>query len=152
MIKLLIDLKRTSLTRTLSSLSTPIVGKESGDLATSADVHLYSDPETYWTDSPILYADCEGFNGGERQPVAAQMVHNAQQTGRSFPAFATPAAEGLSPLRRLANSTKRLLEWARRDAPNSEKTSKREYAVTEMYPRILYAFSDVIVFVLRNAR
>lgn len=29
---------------------------------------------------------------------------------------------------------------------------KRQYAVTELYPRLLYTFSDVIVFVLRNSK
>jgi hypothetical protein len=52
----------------------------------------------------------------------------------------------------LARGTKRALKWARRDHPDYENTSKRGYAVQQMYPRIFYAFSDVIVFVLTNAR
>lgn len=37
--------------------------------------------------------------------------------------------------------------WA--DTP---QTQKREFAVGNLYPRILYTFSDVVVFVLRNPR
>lgn len=29
---------------------------------------------------------------------------------------------------------------------------KREFAVSQLYPRVLYTFSDVVVFVLRNPR
>ncbi|KAK8066852.1 hypothetical protein PG997_013599 [Apiospora hydei] len=32
------------------------------------------------------------------------------------------------------------------------QTRKREFAVSQLYPRILYTFSDVVVFVLRNPR
>lgn len=41
----------------------------------------------------------------------------------------------------------RKIAWA--DTP---ATQKREFAVGQLYPRILYTFSDVVVFVLRNPR
>lgn len=44
-------------------------------------------------------------------------------------------------------SESRRISWAK--TPN---TKKREYAVAQLYPRILYTFSDVVVFVLRNPR
>ncbi|KAF2814425.1 uncharacterized protein BDZ99DRAFT_555088 [Mytilinidion resinicola] len=53
--------------------------------------------------------------------------------------------------RRLASSLisgrARMLEWA-----NTADKKTKQFAVTELYPRILYTFSDVVVFVLRNAR
>lgn len=44
-------------------------------------------------------------------------------------------------------SSQRYIFWA-----NSPLTRKREYTVSQLYPRILYTFSDVVVFVLRNPR
>ena len=47
----------------------PVVGSVNHSVPTSGDVHLYSDPTTYNTNIPILYADCEGLSGGETEPV-----------------------------------------------------------------------------------
>lgn len=47
---------------------------------------------------------------------------------------------------------KRVLRWAQSDKEDSHETSKRTYAVKEMYPRIFYAFSDVVVFVLDKSK
>lgn len=44
-------------------------------------------------------------------------------------------------------SQSRRITWAK--TPN---TRKREFAVAQLYPRILYTFSDVVVFVLRSPR
>ncbi|CAO2647539.1 Nn.00g084610.m01.CDS01 [Neocucurbitaria sp. VM-36] len=80
----------------------PVVGAvTNSNVPTSGDVHLYSDPSTYVSEYPMLFADCEGLEGGENTPI---------------------------------------------------KKSKRQHAVTELYPRLLYTFSDVIVFVLRNPK
>lgn len=131
-------------------MATPVVGRKGHDVPTSSDVHLYLDPKTFDTERPILYADCEGFEGGERDPVALSAINHERvreelqiraQTHPSSMAFQT-----------LARSTKRILQWAKRDDPDHEKKSKRSYAVSQMYPRIFYAFSDVVVFVLTNAR
>ena len=54
--------------------------------------------------------------------------------------------------RKFSQGTKRLLKWASHDSQKYEQTSKRGFAVSEMYPRIFYAFSDVIVFVLDNPK
>ena len=35
---------------------------------------------------------------------------------------------------------------------DSDETRKREYTVREFYPRLLYTFSHVVVFVLHNER
>lgn len=47
----------------------------------------------------------------------------------------------------LAQSRSLPIEWA-----NTEESRQREYAVRELYPRLLYTFSDVVVFVLRNPK
>jgi hypothetical protein len=43
--------------------------------------------------------------------------------------------------------SKRELVWA-----DSISLRKRQFAVTNMYPRLLYTFSDVIVFILKTSR
>ena len=104
---------------------TPVVGSVNDNVPVSAKVHLYADPETWMTKSPILYADCEGLEGGESAPRSEAIKSHKR-------GFGAP----------------RKLPWA---TGNKEK-SKREYAVTELYPRLLYTFSDVVIFVLRNAK
>jgi hypothetical protein len=63
----------------------PIVGSVDQSVPTSGDVHLYSDPETFLTDNPILYADCEGLEGRERTlhpgQAQAQVQHEYGHTG-----------------------------------------------------------------------
>ncbi|KAK6220922.1 hypothetical protein LQW54_001842 [Pestalotiopsis sp. IQ-011] len=123
--------------------SAPIIGRGNSIVPTSSDVHLYIDRKTRKSERPILFADCEGFEGGERNPVAKEAVSDRQE---SRPV----AAASNNPIARLTRATKRGLRWASRNAPDYEKTGKRQYAVAEMYPRIFHAFSDVIVFVLNN--
>ncbi|KAI8948038.1 hypothetical protein F4801DRAFT_474669 [Xylaria longipes] len=140
----------------LAGVAAPVVGRIDSEVPTSADVHLYADPESFSTTQPILFADCEGFEGGERSPVASG---GGAVRGSQSLSVRRKAVPGLSstPLgnhfrRLIPRGTRRVLAWARRDAPDHEKTSKRQYAVAEMYPRIFYAFSDVIVFVLNNPK
>jgi len=112
----------------------PIVGSPLHDsVPTSGDVNLYADPHTHTQPLPILYADCEGFEGGERLPIGAMERRrggNDTQNTRSD-----------------MSSTSRVIEWA-----NTDDTKQREFAVANLYPRLLYTFSDVVVFVLRNPK
>ncbi|QIW98040.1 hypothetical protein AMS68_003558 [Peltaster fructicola] len=114
----------------------PIVGSIVNDtVPTSGDVHLYADPSTHAEQLPILYADCEGFEGGERTPLGAR----ARRRANSDPQKKDPS--------KLGNVHTRAIEWA-----VSEEQRQREYAVTALYPRLLYTFSDCVVFVLRNPK
>ncbi|KAK4897196.1 hypothetical protein LTR27_005089 [Elasticomyces elasticus] len=114
----------------------PVVGSVVNDtLPTSGDVHLYADPATHSEQLPLLYADCEGFEGGERTPLGAR----SRRRARSDPNKEDAGRPG--------NVYSRPIEWA-----NTEATRQREYAVTALYPRLLYTFSDCVVFVLRNPK
>lgn len=124
----------------------PVVGSvRNENIPTSGDVHLYGDPYSYYREAPLLYADCEGLEGGENVPMSAQYcggvaVHKEKekrQTQGGKRHKISKAARGKS----------RNIKWA-----DSPERSKRQYAVTELYPRLLYTFSDVIVFVLRNPK
>ena len=137
LIKLVIDLS----TKNDERFPTPVVGASGADVPTSEDVHLYLDPCTAALEAPILLADCEGLEGGEREPLGAKFkkerrgIRNMRSQAEALSAW-TP---------RVASC--RELIWA-----DNAKSRSREYAVKNLYPRLLYTFSDVIVFVLRNPR
>lgn len=119
-----------------ASFPSPIVGSVIHDaLPTSGDVHLYADPATHAHTLPLLYADCEGFEGGERLPLGAR----ARRRAGSDPQVKEGSAS--------ANVHARIIGWA-----DTEETRQREFAVRELYPRLLYTFSDVVIFVLRNPK
>ena len=122
--------------------ATPVVGSVNDNIPTSADVHLYADPNTALTDTPVLYADCEGLEGGESSPIAEAFKIQESSSQR----------KGTSDTRSRLKSYKKRHTVSRKLSWAKEEKSKREYAVTELYPRLLYTFSDVVVFVLRNAK
>jgi len=145
---MLIELHEQSATPSESTFPSPIVGlprleKQPGQeeqsripmehIPTSADVHLYADPVRFNKKTPLLYADCEGLAGGENPPVGAQENRTSIFTTDSSIARLTPGR-----LRRLA--------WA-----DTEKKRARSFFVKQMYPRILYTLSDVVVFVVPDA-
>ncbi|KAK3718358.1 hypothetical protein LTR37_005171 [Vermiconidia calcicola] len=101
---------------------------------TSGDVHLYADQSTHATQLPILYADCEGFEGGEKTPLGARPKKR-------------PHSESCPVQPEFAQARSWPVEWA-----DTEESRQREFAVRELYPRLLYTFSDVVVFVLRNPK
>ncbi|KAF2211774.1 hypothetical protein CERZMDRAFT_42792 [Cercospora zeae-maydis SCOH1-5] len=135
LIKMLInhDAHNTSNNADLAQFPSPVVGSVVNDaLPTSGDVHLYADPTSHTEQLPILYADCEGFEGGERIPLGARGRR------RQSSQFDAPSS---------AHVHTRPIEWA-----NNEESRQREFAVTALYPRLLYTFSDCVVFVLRNPK
>ena len=129
--------KQELLLGSASYFKSPVAGSVKNDRSpTSGDVHLYIDPETAYGPLPLLYADCEGLEGGEVAPVANRMRETERRTGQG------------QIRRRLFSSRPRELVYAK---TNSEARN-REWAVRKVYPRLLYTFSDVVVFVLRNTR
>lgn len=128
----------------------PVVGSVNDNIPVSANVHLYADPQTISTTEPGLYADCEGLEGGEGVPKAE--ASRMQDVASEFNSSRGLLSESSSRLRGAINKrghrAARKLSWAM----NDKEKSKREYAVTELYPRVLYTFSDVVVFVLRNPK
>lgn len=122
------------MTQTTDDLfKTPVSGSSKDDRSpTSGDVHLYIDPQSAFSDLPMLYADCEGLEGGEVPPQSKTILTLSKQTfiksdQTTSREMNVPADKGL-------------------------KSGTREWAVRNVYPRLLYTFSDVIVFVLKNTR
>jgi hypothetical protein len=108
----------------------PIVGASNDNSPTSVDVHLYPDPDTFYKASPMLYADCEGLDAGEEPPRASRVPQRGQN-------------------RRYAINGGRIryLTWA-----DTDERRTRNFTVAHLYPRLLYTFSDVVVFVLQNVK
>lgn len=108
----------------IENLEAPVPGAQSGSSAnvpTTGEVNLYLDPETFGTEVPHFFADCEGMLGSE--PAAAQYQKDWYKVGRRY-----------------------LLQ------PKDGKQIDRKSAVSTIYPRFLYIFSDVICMVTRNQR
>ncbi|KAJ2991286.1 hypothetical protein NUW58_g2566 [Xylaria curta] len=137
LIKLLIDFAATG----NNTFSSPIIGPRGAHVPTSEDVHLYSDPKTVDSEGPLLYSDCEGLEGGEREPLGAKFKRMRRQDHNNRDADTEPSFSKTKVI------SERELHWA-----NGPQSRSREFAVTNLYPRVLYTFSDVIVFVLRNPR
>ncbi|KAI1505709.1 hypothetical protein F5X99DRAFT_215888 [Biscogniauxia marginata] len=134
LIKLLIE--RQNLTSPEeSNYYSPVTSSNQDRISTTGDVHLYADPSTLYSTYPLLLVDCEGLSGGEAMPK--QLRHNSQDGIQ-------PESNEYRPRR---YSAPRRIEWA-----ETPQTQKREFAVGQLYPRILYTFSDVVIFVLRNPR
>jgi hypothetical protein len=137
LIKMLVSLKEQKLSFRSSPFESPVVGSTKHDKSpTSGDVHLFADPETAYTRLPMLYADCEGLEGGETAPIANKLRQ-------------TMATQDHGHTRhRIFRGHPRKLVYAK----TNTEAMNREWAVRKVYPRLLYTFSDVIVFVLRNAK
>lgn len=110
----------------------PVPGLVGDNVPTTGDVHLYPDPGTHYGRQPMLYADCEGMTGGEQIPRGL--------AGRQSVLQATKKNMG-------KNKLYKKLTWA-----TNPRMQSREFAVTALFPKILYTFSDVVVFVLREVR
>lgn len=144
-IKLLISRAKADIrSRLQETFHVPVTGLSNDNIATTGDVHLYSDPATYWKQTPLLYADCEGLSGGENIPlghISKQRVANAKADRSS--------TRGPGRMRKTVATGKNILKLAWADSTTKQS---RQHSVKELYPRILYTFSDAIVFVLREAR
>lgn len=141
LIKLVIDF----MTNETEEFPTPVVGASGAHVPTSEDVHLYLDPRTAYTDTPILYADCEGLEGGEQEPVGAKFRKKRRKAQSRDSRDVPPTEHQLSRAARVVSE--RELTWA-----DNPRTQSRQFVVINLYPRLLYTFSDVIVFVLKNPR
>jgi energy-coupling factor transporter ATP-binding protein EcfA2 len=147
LVKMLIDQQeRVARSYHAATFPSPVVGSTRNDnIPTSGDVHLYGDPKSYLGQYPVLYADCEGLEGGENMPISAQFCNPSSQPRKRSESHGEHKKH--QKISKSGRGSQRDIKWA-----NSSETRKRQYAVTELYPRLLYTFSDVIVFVLRNPK
>lgn len=162
---MLID-RQASGSQDRSRYYSPVTSSNQDRTATTGDVHIYADPSSASSTTPLLFVDCEGLNGGEAMPKqlrhhqSSHMQDPRPATGH-HPAAPPPYYEPPTTtssgqadhgttrdrVRPRHSSNKRPIAWAK-----TPQTRKREYAVSQLYPRVLYTFSDVVIFVLRNPR
>jgi hypothetical protein len=91
---------------------------------------LYSDPKTLKTTNPILYADCEGTRGDE-----IPIMGDADGSDAHWPRSFRPIP----------------IEWGEKQ-PDDTTIKSRQHMIRTLFPRVLYIFSDVVVYVLFNDR
>ncbi|KAI1090318.1 hypothetical protein F5B19DRAFT_463449 [Rostrohypoxylon terebratum] len=118
-------------------LETPVVGDRGGFSSTSADVHLYSDPITIDTSCPMIYADCEGMQGNS-DPSAAQHQRETESDQDQRALVPQQWLNEFKPIK---------VQLAGKNSAEG-----RENFTSNLYPRLLYIFSDVIIYVLQNTR
>ena len=140
---MLIELQGAALESESHGYPAPVVGAIGTSVPTSADIHMYADPKTQWTQFPRLYVDCEGLQGGENMPMANQVMMEAKKKVESD--FESHYHRKIRDNAQGARIRK--LGFAKDDVQRT-----REYTVQELYPRLLYTFSHVVVFVLYNER
>jgi len=116
---------RTGSSKDLKSLY-PVPGFPGDPDPTTGDVQLYADPKTRGTRVPILFADCEGLDGGGKTPKTLQQSRESNEAHKGF----------------------------RRKIPLTSygDSVKREDIVIDLFPKLLYAVSTVVVFVLKEPR
>jgi len=138
LIKLLIEFASNE----KQTYSTPVISSRTDHLPTSEGVHLYLDPRTAFTNRPILLADCEGLDGGDRESVAlwlkTRFRKEEEHTARNDDSF----------FKRQRVAYECALQWSM----NGSRAQSRGFAATNVFPRLLYAVSDIIVFVQINHR
>ncbi|KAI8626701.1 hypothetical protein F5Y19DRAFT_445247 [Xylariaceae sp. FL1651] len=113
------------MTLTDDTILGPVSGCSGDPSPTTGDVHLYADPDTHKTRSPLLFADCEGLEGGDQTPIALRSVKD------------------LDVFRKRDHIVERI-PWA--------EHRKRDAVVVDLFPKLLYTFSDVVAYTLKEAR
>lgn len=108
--------------QTLETPVTRIRNSEYMASPTSAGVNLYKYPDTARDSNPILFADCEGFGSGVAE-------------GGSYAMAALPDNSLVQGEVQITSSL------------YSNSKNSRSEAISDLYARFLYAFSDVVCFV-----
>ncbi|RSL40294.1 hypothetical protein CEP54_016151 [Fusarium duplospermum] len=123
------------------AIATPIVGQRGYSVPTSADVHLYRDAMLDDTEAerPLLYVDCEGFDGGSQSPTAhIYSPSSAPKVSR--------LTEGLAEINRWAKMGFSYLQSGFKRPLAFD--GQRRHAVKTLFPKLLYNSSDVVVNVM----
>jgi hypothetical protein len=107
----------------IGSIEAPIIGSDA-TTPTSSDVHLFHGRSTSDPDRPLFYIDCEGMRGGNN-PTTTEKIHRKPRI--------------------------RPLHDYEIDYLSPDKCSK-SWMVNNLYPRILFTFSDVVIYVTKESR
>jgi hypothetical protein len=132
----------------LHGILVPVAGNSTNTLPTSSDIHLYHDPIEAKTnpESPLLFADCEGFGAADHSAATNSRAKVIKDMEIEAPDLVQQDAIKLKGWTRNAFDTamrfmKRTLNWL-------DSNTDRSKAVEELFPRLVYNISDVVVYVV----
>jgi len=89
---------------------------------------------------PILYADCEGLDGGENVLRETRYKHRDNGTNPQHTSVPRIDSKPGDITQRGAHSSQRDIAWA-----TTPENRKREYAVTQLYTRLVLGCGSICV-------
>jgi len=132
----------------------PVVGDADSTIATSGDVHLYAEAisDSEMIDRPVFFVDCEGFAGGAQHPPGS-FAHIRNQPEQPSAATGSRTVAVVQKMIRfiMGKGKKRILDLSTYGS-DQDKIPRRDDVIRKLFPRLLYNFSDVVVFVVREQR
>ena len=122
-----------------TTVDVPVVGQRANRVTpTSGDIHLYRCPmrEERNRNYPLFLADCEGFSKAEASPPGSLAAHvlDEIELGQNQTARVT-----------------RVWNRPRLELKQMTSGSTRRKAVKHLFPRLLYTFSETVVYVTTEA-
>jgi hypothetical protein len=175
---LIMALIRNACSASAADIETPVPGNWADiHKSTSGDVHMYADPTTRASAAPLFYAgmhlvtqpplwnrtltkvlDCEGLRGSGRS-VASHL--STSQAARKTQ-FETHSVRYALEVKNHQNTSCHQLKlaWGKITIPSNPyamdlkhvSSNTHRLAVKELYPRLLYTFSDVVCYVTANVK
>jgi hypothetical protein len=117
------------------------------------NVQIYSDPRMASTSTPVLYAECEEYDtwplspSTQRRNLSPRSPRSPASPGSARPLHSAQGSPREARSNKSAAASEYEIKWA-----NTQAKQSLEYMTKQLYPRLLYAFSDVVVIVLRDSR
>lgn len=134
--------------RDLRDILVPVAGDTTDTLPTSSDIHLYHDPigARKKPSSPFLFADCEGFGAANHSAAANSRAKSIKNMEKEAPDDVRRDPTSLrewtfQQFETAMRFVKRRLSWLGANADRSE-------VVEELFPKIVYNISDIVVYVV----
>ncbi|KAF3160773.1 hypothetical protein TWF788_002869 [Orbilia oligospora] len=118
LIRYLIHLSETDNETAWEDIQSPITAEPTSFRPTTGEINLYADPSTIGTSTPLLLVDCEGIDGS-----AASLASDYQMKWHN-----------------LKEKFNQKVYYLGRQIDRTE-------VVEDIYPRLLYIFSDVVCYV-----
>ncbi|TGJ70891.1 hypothetical protein EYR41_002905 [Orbilia oligospora] len=118
LVRYLIHLGETDSETTWEDMQSPITGESTSFRPTTGEVNLYADPSTIGTSTPLLLVDCEGIDGS----------------------VVSIASDYQTKWHNLKEKSSRKVYYL------GHQTDQND-VVEDIYPRLLYIFSDVVCYV-----
>lgn len=132
----------------LRGILVPVAGSGTDTLPTSSDIHLYQDPIEARTnpESPLLFADCEGFGAANHSTATNSRAKSIKNMGENAPDHVQQDATKLK--RWTMNTFDTAMRFMKRNLNWPDSNTDRSKAVEELFPRLVYNISDVVVYVV----